>query len=395
MRNNGGPSCSHACQICEARDLREVKNFSLLPRITSDCHSFGAGGRLFVCQTCEGIQKIPNAHWLKEIEDIYSNYETYYQSGGDEQIVFDHATGKPRRRSDVILERLVADKRLGERGRAIDVGCGNGATLSAMSRVLTGWSFSGYELGGRSLPRLLRIPRFEKLYTGTLGAVDGRFDLVTMIHSLEHFPSPRKSLENLLPIVGNGEIFIEAPNIEENPFDILIADHLMHFSPETLSNLLRRAGFMPTVVATDWIPKEISLLANRNKKRTNCPEGLPKTRIISGALARMNASVDWLQSTVDRISELVHEERSLGIFGTSIAATWLAGTLPGGIDFFVDEDPSRIGNEHMGRPIFSPSQVPLGARVYFALAPSLAGTVATRLRSTRFEPVFPPPLAVS
>lgn len=396
MESHRELSCSKTCQICDACDLSEVKNFSSLPRITSDCRSHAAGGRLFVCLACGGVQKLPDALWSKEIEGIYSKYEAYYQSEGDEQIVFDRLTGTPRRRSDVILERLSADKQLGAKGRAIDVGCGNGATLSAMSRVLAGWSFSGFELGDGSLLRLSRIPRFEKLYTGKLSAINGPFDLVTMVHALEHFPSPGDALSRLLPFVGNGKIFIEVSNVEENPFDILIADHLMHFSPATLSNLLKRTGLIPTVVATDWIPKEISLLAKAGEgQKAKCGlDVLGRAAAGDRAFARITTYVEWLQKTVNLVGKLTSGKNSLGIFGTSIAGTWLAGAVTNAVDFFVDEDPSRIGREHMGKPILSPSEVPEGAKVYFALAPNLATLVATRLRSTRFEPILPLPLEV-
>lgn len=396
MRHNREASCAQACQICKACDLTEVKNFSSLPRITSDCRNFGAGGKLFVCLTCGCVQKLPDAHWLEEIDGIYSNYEVYYQSGGEEQIVFDRVTGTLRQRSDVILERLAAEKQLGAKGRAIDVGCGNGATLRAMSRTLTGWSFSGYELKDGALPRLSRIPRFEKLYTGILGAIDERFDLVTMVHSLEHFPSPRDVLLQLLPVVGNGKIFINVSNIAENPFDILIADHLMHFSPEILSDLLRRAGFLTTLVATDWVPKEISLLAKKaeNKKMKDSSENFLEAHKAEKVFVCMSAYVDWLRNTVDQVRTLVHEGRSLGIFGTSIAATWLAETLPAGVDFFVDEDSSRVGKEHRGKPILHPSQVPESARVYFALVPSLAETIADRLKANKFEKILPVPMEI-
>jgi len=92
---------------------------------------------------------------------------------------------------------------------------------------------------------------------------------------------------------------MEVSNIEENPFDILIADHLMHFSPETLSNLLRRVGFMPTLVATDWVPKEISLLAGRkeNGEEKICRESILETHMADKIFIRMSDYVDWLRAT--------------------------------------------------------------------------------------------------
>lgn len=380
------------CQACGAFQLREVEGFGLLPRITSDCRSYSGGGRLFVCIACGGVQKQADAKWLQEVEGIYASYEVYYQSGGDEQIVFDRVTGTPRRRSDVIVERLAAGEHLGAHGHALDVGCGNGATLSAMSAALPGWSFSGYELGDSALPRLSRIHHFTKLYTGSVGVIDRAFDLVTLIHSLEHFPAPLDALTQLRAIVGDGRLLIQVCNVDENPFDILVADHLMHFSPATLKRLLGRAGFSVVSVATDWVQKEISALSRVGKNGFVDPGSEPGYRPAQGEeiFHRMTGYIEWLKRLVRGASELARGARPLGIFGTSIAATWLAGQLEERVSFFVDEDESRIGKSHLGRPIVRPGEIPSGGVVYLALAPGVADAIAARLAPLACTLVTPP-----
>jgi SAM-dependent methyltransferase len=394
MNSTNQLSSSPICQVCGVNKLREVEGFAALSRITSDCRNYKAGGRLFVCIACGGVQKLPDEKWLQEIEGIYARYEAYYQSGGDEQIVFDRVTGTPRRRSDAILARLAAGKMLEDSGHALDVGCGNGATLLAMSAALAGWSFSGYELIDRALSRLSNIPRFQKLYTGSLDAVGRSFDLVTQIHSLEHFPAPLDALIQLNAIVGTGQLFIEVSNVDENPFDILVADHLMHFSPGTLRHLLKRAGFQTVMVAIDWVPKEISLLAKANSAHSEKAvlEALFETKQGEEVLHRMVVYIEWLQNMVKTAERLAKEARPLGIFGTSIAATWLASQLGERVSFFVDEDESRVGKVHLGRPIIRPSHIPPGGNVYLALAPSVAEIVATRLADLPCLLFAPPPL---
>jgi SAM-dependent methyltransferase len=390
-------SRSSVCQVCGTLCLRQIEGFGLLPRITSDCRLYSAGGRLFVCIACGSVQKVPDERWLEEVAGIYANYEVYHQSGGDEQIVFDRVTGKPRRRSDVILERLVANEPLKTQGHALDVGCGNGATLSAMGAALPGWHFSGYELGDSALPRLSRIHNFTKLYTGPLEAIDGTFDLVTLIHSLEHFRAPAKTLIRLRAIVGDGKLVVQVCNVDENPFDILVADHLMHFSPSTLGHLLRRAGFEVVSVATDWVPKEISLVSKLARDGPEEPYSKVGGETTSGETMyrRMANYIEWLKEMVRRAGELAGEEKPFGMFGTSIAATWLAGQLQERVSFFVDEDESRIGKEHLGRPIRRPNDIPLGATVYLALAPGIASLIAARLASLPCRFVSPPPMRQS
>jgi SAM-dependent methyltransferase len=380
-----------SCQVCAQEQLQEVEHFAALPRITSDCRAYPAGGRLYVCRACGAVQKLPNAAWLEEITGIYADYQAYYQAGGDEQIVFDRGTGKPRRRSDVLVEQLAASKLLADAGRALDVGCGNGATLSALSAAMPGWGLNGFELGDGALPRLQKIPRFQRLYTGELGAVDAGFDLVSMVHALEHFPAPHQTLRELQPAVGSGSLFIEVCNVEENPFDILVADHLMHFSPDTLALLLQRAGFATQLVSTEWVAKEIFLLAQADAKGQGDAQPV-RADYAAHTYGRISAYVDWLHGLHTAAHVLAVGGQNFGVFGTSIAATWLGAQLADKVSFYVDEDSSRIGREHLGRPIVSPADVPRDAVVYLALSPRIAADIAKRLAGMQFSFAMPPAL---
>lgn len=382
---------SASCIVCQSAGLLKVGGFDVLPRITSDCRAFPAGGELFVCSDCGMVQKQPTANWMREIGEIYSNYASYYQSGGDEQIVFDKIAGRPRCRSDVLMERLAAGGNLPAKGSVLDVGCGNGVTLTSMSAKFPEWKLNGYELGDSTLPRLTKIPHFEILYTKSLATVSRSFDLVTMIHSLEHFPVPKDALNNLTSIVGDGRLFIEVCNVDQNPFDILVADHLAHFSPVSLSHLLKSTGFEVLDVSTDWVPKEISLMARRSEH-----PGLvgvePPGSSGEDIFKQVSGYVRWLQEMTAIAHELAKGGKPLGIFGTSIAATWLGSQLENSISFFVDEDKSRVGKTHLGRPIIQPADVPSGSVVYLALAPAIAELISKKLSVLPIDFVFPPKL---
>ena len=376
-----------ACLVCTAERLLPVPGFGELPRITSDCRPFRPGGELFVCEECGAAQKRASAVWLEEIGEIYRAYASYYQSGGDEQIVFDRASGRPRRRSDVILERLVPH--LPSAGAVLDVGCGNGVTLKSMSAALPSWELNGYEIGEGALPLLKSIPRFHRLHTGDLQGIDRTFDLVSMIHSLEHFPSPADALRQIRALTDGGTLFVQVCNVEENPFDVLVADHLMHFSPDSLTRLLARTGFRVGQLATGWVPKEISLTARRG----TAPAVAPDPDRAQVRYRQIGGYVAWLKELTDLGRRLAGENRPLAIFGTSIAATWLGSQLADGIQFFVDEDPSRAGRTHLGKPILPPADVPDGCTVYLALAPSVATMIASRLQHGRMRLVLPPAAA--
>jgi hypothetical protein len=69
---------------------------------------------------------------------------------------------------------------------------------------------------------------------------------------------------------------------------------------------------------------------------------------------------------------------------------WLYGALRGKVSFFVDEDPSRIGNSFEGVPILAPSQAPPGSTVFVPLLPDVARRVASRHAGSKVAYLEPP-----
>ena len=84
------------------------------------------------------------------------------------------------------------------------------------------------------------------------------------------------------------------------------------------------------------------------------------------------------------------KDNPIGLFGSSVAATWLAAGLGNSVAFFVDEDPGRAGRNHMGRPILRPNEVPAGSTIYLAFLRKVADAIATRLANLPVRWAAPP-----
>ena len=370
------------CLVCGQDDLQEIETFHSLPRVTSDCKPYPSGGRLLACENCGGIQKLPDATWFREINEIYAGYEIYKLSDGDEQLIFTDSGAVPR--SLRLVEFLKKSADLRESGRLIDIGCGNGAALARYSRALPGWQLYGSELSDRALPELRSLPNFVDLHCVPTEDIPGKFELVSMIHSLEHMPSPGKTLEDVVRLLSEGgKLFVEVPDAETSPFDILVADHLSHFSRQTLAHLANRAGLSSIQISNSVLPKEITMLATAGNAKITAP-------VAQAGIDLAISTVQWLSKLLALARQLAKSDR-FGIFGTSISGMWLFGALGEKVSFFVDEDPKRIGREHAGRPVLSPADAPAGATVFIPLAPAIAARVADRYAdaSARFVPSPP------
>jgi hypothetical protein len=168
---------------------------------------------------------------------------------------------------------------------------------------------------------------------------------------------------------------IEVPDYLVNPFDLLIADHSTHFSAATLSRVVERAGYEILYAGTEWVPKELTLLARKTgAARAGGPPPVAQASTLAGAGGR----VEWLAAVASAARAMAAGGR-FGIFGSSNAATWLFTELDGRVDFFVDEDLRCAGRPYLDRPVYLPRDIPAGSGVYLALAPLIGTGVKERL----------------
>jgi len=137
-------------------------------------------------------------------------------------------------------------------GRLLDIGCGKGNFLNAARH--DGWSVCGIEPTRRSAEYARKEHGIDVIETGLHESdiAANSFDVVSMWHVLEHLPDPRSVLNEINRILVEGGILIIAvPNIASLQavfgrgkwFHLDPPRHVIHFSPEFLSRLLRQSGF--------------------------------------------------------------------------------------------------------------------------------------------------------
>lgn len=386
MKNN------FSCLVCEARQLSFINGFSDLPRVTSDSRYWPSGGQLCVCEVCGAVQKLPTATWHTETKEIYASYNLWPLAQGKEQPIFS-VNGESKPRSALLIEFLLNQHDGPAKGELLDVGCGTGAALGNFSRALPSWDLYAADLSDRFLPTLQHIPFFKELFIGPLGNIQRRFDLITMIHSLEHFPQPYDALIQIRRLLTeNGILMVAVPNAAISPFDYLVVDHLVHFNPNQLAHLVQRAGFRINCLRDDLLPKEIGMLA---MTASDASVAALDSSGIGEAIDQARSGVQWLMALLQAAKESANQARhfgkKFGIFGTSISGMWLFGAMEQHIDFFVDEDPTRQGTCFESRPIIAPQSVSSNAFIFISLLPDVAENVKSRLANCPGNWIVPPP----
>ena len=368
------------CLVCGSDRLKYLSDYGRISRITSDCKPFPSGGKLATCADCGGVQKMPDKRLHREVARIYAQYQAYFQAGGAEQMAFDAEKGEIRPRSAILINRIKRCAALPTQGTMLDVGCGSGVTLRAFSQHFPQWILDGLELSADTENMLVSIPGFRTCHVGGKGlaAIEGNYQLISFVHSLEHFFAPLPELIAVKArLASDGALFVQVCNIEENPFDLLIADHVLHFSPNSLCTLMRCAGLTPLSIETSWVAKEISALAVNKTDTGGASFTMPTSK-----WAGVESSLHWLTQLSEWARKQVNSGYQVGVFGTSIASSWLSHELEGKNAFFVDEDAARIGRHYLGRPVIAPRDVRPDDIVLLGLAPSTASQLQERLKSS-------------
>ena len=362
-----------ACLVCESRLGDAIEPPCELGGVTSDIKPWPRFGEIVVCARCGHIQKDLNEGWREQTDRIYDDYELNLISGGAEKVIFGQNAALTR--SERVLSAVQEVTSLPTRGRMLDIGCGNGATLRAFGRGLSGWRLSGFEVNARTRHEVLSLPGVEAFIAGELEAVEGEFDCITLIHVLEHLPDPRTVLRwvraHLAP---GGLLVVQIPDIAANPLDLAVFDHSSHFDPPRLSAFMTALGF-DTIEIGGHVAKEVTGVFRDSNRATTAVD---RTEDAAEVEARVRADIGWLASTLEAALDRANEA-PLGVFGTAVAGTWLAGRLGDRVSFFVDQDPQRIGKTHLGLPVLDPTDVPAGSSVFIAFTPRLAQEIQLSL----------------
>jgi len=380
----------HSCHICGEDTLVYIPAFSKLARVTSDCRPWPEGGRLGFCVSCMSIQKPVDAAWLAERERVYGGYDLY--AGGDavDQTVFDAGTGVSELRNARVVARLEAEFELPPSGRLLDVGCGKGAFLRAFGEKFPEWTLAGCDQGDANRSVIEAISGIEFYSSGPPADAPGKFDLIAMSHVLEHVPHPVTFLSDLRSTLrDSGLLMVHGPNVAENPFDLLVADHCTHFVAGTVSAVAATAGYVVERVAEDWVAKELTMVA-----RPAPPESVQKSPIAGPAdpekVSRsVFAKTAWLLG-VASAARMLAEKVEFGIFGTAIAGVWLDAETGERATFFCDEDTSRTGKHLLGRPVILPAEAKAPADIYLPMPHSIAGRIVQRLARDGIRYHVPP-----
>jgi len=192
--------------------------------------------------------------------------ETYW--GDRQKGVREILRGLEERFKEAYKVRAVARAGLAH-GRVLDVGCGRGEFLAMLRGK--GFEVVGLEPGPEAARRGAEEYGLD-IINGSLGQArlpEASFDAATLWHVLEHLPDPLGALMELRKALKpGGMLFVAAPDFgswqagryEADWLGVDAPRHLTHFTRQTLSAMLSRAGFGEAVYHDGGVRYEAAML---------------------------------------------------------------------------------------------------------------------------------------
>ena len=216
------------CLLCGSEKSKHYKQIE----------SFGHPVSYYLCLDC-GFVYQNEAETIAKDDSFYEeNYRTLYQDT-------EEPTAKDLRQQTLRAfdqAQFLRGNHLAP-SNILDIGASSGLLLETFQHEF-GAEVTGVEPGNayRAMAEERDIQMFSSL-SDLLETNYKPFDLVTMMHVLEHLPEPLDTLRKIRKelLASNGALLVEVPNFyAHESFELA---HLSCFSPHSLKEMLHQAGF--------------------------------------------------------------------------------------------------------------------------------------------------------
>lgn len=362
----GSVSSVRECPVCDCRLVQPLHSMRFfLP----DAHPLADGYDVVACLACGAV--------YADTPSSQADYDRYY---ADSSRYSDPRTGTGagvQAWDDARLEataRMVADLLPDRTARIADIGCANGGLLRWFARL--GFDqLLGVDPSPACVTAAAEIPGVEAR-RGTifdLPLEPASVECVMLSHVLEHVRDVGAAVANLRNVLStNGTAYVEVPDATRYAeclaaaFQDFNVEHINHFSPTSLTNMLRRGGFevehvgQKTIEASPGVPYPAVWAVARATVSRGTPVVQPDQTLagcIRDYVDRSAAAIAVYDAFLDRALADVPE---IVVWGTGqTTLTLLSSTRVGGsrVVAFTDSNPLYHGRRLAGRPVLPPEDV--------------------------------------
>lgn len=343
-----------SCPVCRCAEIESVLVGHAFIRHQDFLPMKKRPGEMHSCRACQTIF-LRDEDVSSELDAMYRGPE-YAQKRKSEHVVFASSGSQAAPRTTYsCMAELIAARAVGKGigvGRFLDIGCFDGKLSVELGRLFPKAQLHGYDVSehiGDIFPKDARY----RYHTGDLKAIDGRFDLITIVNTLLYIPD----LPGFMDAVGGmlapgGAVFAINPNTSKNPFFLTCGDQYIYQTPANTRNFWRHFGYSVDLILDDpSFPRSIVAVARR------APGKAPAVGEADDTLAR---GLGYLAKAASELKAAVAAHKAGGggrvvVLGATNNAAWAFHVLGKDLSAFADENPNRAGRKFYGLETLPPA----------------------------------------
>ena len=257
--------------------------------------------------------------------------------------------------------------------RILEVGCSTGRLLALLKE--SGFPHvAGLDPSPSCSEAALRLYGVP-VRTGSLDDLlrdPSQVEMLILIGVLEHLHDLRPALKNIhRKLSSHGRVYVEVPDVTgftrflDAPYQQFSTEHIIFFSPVSLSAALAAEGFRPLLVKQDSRPHAGSSVMpvlwgvfEKAESSITGPAFDSETRPALESYIHASARVE--HDLVQRINTLVETQQPIFVWGVGTLTRRLLSTTRLGeanIVAFIDSNPKIQGQSFEGIPVLSPDGI--------------------------------------
>jgi len=301
--------------------------------------------------------------------DAFDSNAIDYDSGYDNALHFSPLFEQFARR---LAQRLIETYDL--RGEKIfEIGCGDGYFLDLMVRSGAG---SGKGFDPSAPPRsaneaaAARVEIVSEHFRPGAKQIDEPYGALLCRHVLEHIPEPVPFLQEIRDAIGdrNCLVYFEVPNaswmLRSRSLWDVIYEHVTYWTAPSLEALLRRAGFTPVSIRTDYNDQYLMIEAYPAMPEPSWTAPEQAIDAVREEVSQFSSYADgMINEWRERLRDLKAKDKRAVIWGAGSKGVTFAnifGSESAAIAGLVDVNSRKIGRFVPGAalPVVEPSQLP-------------------------------------
>jgi SAM-dependent methyltransferase len=361
------------CRLCRAA-LGHPSLDLAAPAMTSGNETIDVPTRVYVCDVCGHVQS-------PEPADLAAYYDTTYRislESEDHDQLYEMRDGAPVFRTDRQAEVVLEKTALPHGARVLDYGAAKAQTLQKILARRPDLAPHVFDVSDDYRPFWAGWLKPDATASYTVPeAWLGRFDLVTSHYVLEHVADPVGALRTLASLLApGGRIFFSVPDWTQNTGDLLVADHVNHFTAASIQRLAQEAGLAIDDLDCAALPSAFAVTC-----RAGAAVGPVSTSDIEATATHARGVAVAFESGCDRLDQVIQANagRATAVYGAGFYGAFLLARMAGRVEAVCCLDNNRHlwGKTLFDVPVAAPETLPASVDVvYVGLNPARARQIA-------------------